>query len=168
MADPLLLPHRAVYATNYLSASVEAVWNLMAHGDAWEGKWRGNRRLERVATTLALCSEHGLSMVCPLIRIPRLPAVDWTDSPADLNGLVHLSDRPNLVSTRVPSRFKRAIPLNAVFRKWQAAHRRGTMCVHVHRVSSPCRPVTIFGPTPPQLPHQGKRFLYLRCNFCEK
>jgi hypothetical protein len=26
----------------------------MAHGEVWEGKWRGNRRLERVATTLAL------------------------------------------------------------------------------------------------------------------
>jgi hypothetical protein len=33
---------------------VEAVRNVMAHGDAWEGKWRGNRRLERVAATLAL------------------------------------------------------------------------------------------------------------------
>ena len=43
---------------------VEAVWNVVAHGDAWEGKWRGNWRLERVATTLALylgtCSIHGL------------------------------------------------------------------------------------------------------------
>ena len=36
----------------------------MAHGDAWEGKWMGNRQLERVATTLALYlvtwSIHGL------------------------------------------------------------------------------------------------------------
>jgi hypothetical protein len=48
-------------------------------------------------------------MVCPLIRTPRLPAVDRTDSPADLNGLVHFSERPNLISARVPSRFKRAL-----------------------------------------------------------
>ena len=33
---------------------LEAVRNVMAHSDAWEGKWRGNGRLERVATTLAL------------------------------------------------------------------------------------------------------------------
>jgi len=37
----------------------------MAHGDAWERKWNGSRRLERVASTLALClgtwSTHGLS-----------------------------------------------------------------------------------------------------------
>ena len=86
---------------------VEAVRNVMAHGDAWEGKWWGNRRLERVATTLALYL--GTSMVCPLIRTPRLPIVDRTDSPADLNGLVHFSERPNLVSARAPSRFKRAL-----------------------------------------------------------
>ena len=48
-------------------------------------------------------------MVCPLIRTPRLPAVDWTDTPADLNRLVHFSERPNLVSSRVLSRFKRAL-----------------------------------------------------------
>ena len=52
-------------------------------------------------------------MVCPLICTPQLPAVDWTDSPTDLNGLVHFSERPNLVSAHVPSRFKRAIPLCA-------------------------------------------------------
>ena len=45
----------------------------------------------------------------PLMRTPRLPAVDWTDSPADLNELVRFPERPNLVSARVPSRFKRAV-----------------------------------------------------------
>jgi hypothetical protein len=33
---------------------VECVWNLMAHGDAREGKWRGNWRMEWVASTLIL------------------------------------------------------------------------------------------------------------------
>ena len=46
------------------SSLVEAVRNVMAHADAREGKWRGNMRLERVATTLALrlgtWSIHGL------------------------------------------------------------------------------------------------------------
>jgi hypothetical protein len=36
----------------------------------------------------------------PLMRTPRLPAVDWTDTPADLNGLVHFAKRRNLVSAR--------------------------------------------------------------------
>ena len=41
---------------------------------------------------------------------PRLPVVDWTDAPADLNGLVCFAERGNLVSTRVPSHFKRSLP----------------------------------------------------------
>jgi len=39
----------------------------------------------------------------PLMRTPRLPAVDWTDAPADLNGLVRFAERRNLLSARVPS-----------------------------------------------------------------
>jgi len=37
------------------------------------------------------------------MRTPRLPVVDWTDAPADLNGLVRVAGRTNLVSARVPS-----------------------------------------------------------------
>jgi len=32
---------------------VELVWNLMAHGDAREEKWRGKRRMEWAASSLA-------------------------------------------------------------------------------------------------------------------
>jgi hypothetical protein len=45
----------------------------------------------------------------PLMRTPRLPVVDWTDAPADLNGLVRFAERRNLVSARVPSHFKRSL-----------------------------------------------------------
>ena len=45
----------------------------------------------------------------PLMRTPRLPVVDWTDAPADLNGIVRFAERQNLVSARVPSRFKRSL-----------------------------------------------------------
>ena len=41
----------------------------------------------------------------PLMRTPRLPVVDWTEAPADLNGLVRFAERRNLVSARVPSHF---------------------------------------------------------------
>jgi hypothetical protein len=44
------------------------------------------------------------------MRTPRLPAVDWTDAPADLNGLVRFVERQNLISARVPSHFKRSLP----------------------------------------------------------
>jgi len=45
----------------------------------------------------------------PLTRTPRLPVVDWTDAPADLNGLVRFGERRSLVSARVPPRFKRTL-----------------------------------------------------------
>jgi len=35
----------------------------MAHGDVREWKWRGNRRLEWVASTLHTASEHGVSSI---------------------------------------------------------------------------------------------------------
>ena len=46
----------------------------------------------------------------PLMRTPRLSLVDWTDSPAYLNGLVRFAKRRNMVSARVPSHFKCSLP----------------------------------------------------------
>ena len=42
---------------------VESSWNVMAHGDAREGKWRGNWRMYLVASTLHTTSEHGVSSI---------------------------------------------------------------------------------------------------------
>ena len=39
----------------------------------------------------------------------RLPVVDWTDAPVDVNGRVRVAERRNVVSARVPSHFKRSI-----------------------------------------------------------
>jgi hypothetical protein len=86
---------------------------LKPDGTRWqrEGKWRGNWRMGWVASTLTLPPNTVYPALIPLMRTPRLPAVDWTDVPADLNGLVRFGERQNLVSARVPSRFKRSLPL---------------------------------------------------------
>jgi hypothetical protein len=42
---------------------VEFSWNVMAHGDAREGKWRGNWRMEWVSSTLYTTSEHVVSSI---------------------------------------------------------------------------------------------------------
>jgi hypothetical protein len=47
----------------YIYYSVESSWNVMAQGDAREGKWRGNYRMEYVASTLHTTSEHGVSSI---------------------------------------------------------------------------------------------------------
>jgi len=44
-------------------SEVESIWNVMAHGDAREGKWRGNWRMEWVASTLHTTSELGVSSI---------------------------------------------------------------------------------------------------------
>jgi len=43
--------------------AVESSWNVMEHGDAREGKWRGNWRMEWVASTLHTTSEHVVSSI---------------------------------------------------------------------------------------------------------
>jgi len=48
----------------------------MTHGDAREGKWSGNRRMEWVASILHTTSERGVSSITTLMRTPRLPADD--------------------------------------------------------------------------------------------
>ena len=42
---------------------VDSSWNVMAHGDAQEGKWRGSYRMQWVASTLHTTSEHGVSSI---------------------------------------------------------------------------------------------------------
>jgi len=42
---------------------VDPSWNVMAHGDAREGKWRGNWRMEWVVSTLHTTPEHGVSSI---------------------------------------------------------------------------------------------------------
>ena len=42
---------------------LESIWNVMAHSDAREGKWRGNWRMEWVVSTLHTVSEHGASSI---------------------------------------------------------------------------------------------------------
>ena len=41
----------------------EFSWNVMAHSDAREGKWRGNWRMEWVTITHYTTLEHGVSII---------------------------------------------------------------------------------------------------------
>ena len=42
---------------------VDSSWNVIAHGDAREGKWRGNWRMQWVASTLHTTSERSVSSI---------------------------------------------------------------------------------------------------------
>jgi len=55
-----------VYFNFFLSVyylQLESIWNVMAHGDPQEGKWRGNWWMEWVASTRHTTSEHGVSSI---------------------------------------------------------------------------------------------------------
>ena len=82
----------------------------MAHGDAREGKWRGNCRMEWVASTLHTTSEHGVSIITTADAHTSAASsrMNWRP-PADLNGLVRFAERRNLVSARAPSHFRRSL-----------------------------------------------------------
>ena len=76
----------------------------MAHGDARKGKWRGNWRMQWVASTLHTTSEHGVSIITTTDA-----HTSAASTAADLNGLVRFAERRNLVSAHVPSHFTRSL-----------------------------------------------------------
>jgi len=81
----------------------------MVYGDAREGKWRGNWRMELVPSTLYTTSEHGVSSITTADAHTSVAGSVWIDASAGLNGLVRFAERRNLVSARVPSHFKRSL-----------------------------------------------------------
>ena len=56
-------PHTLFSCIHDLAMETESSWNVMAHRDAGEGKWKGNWRMERVASTLHTTSEHSVSSI---------------------------------------------------------------------------------------------------------
>jgi hypothetical protein len=95
---------------------VESSWNVMAHGEAREGKWRENWRMEWVSSTFHSTSEHGVSSITTITTADTHTSaassrLNWRH-PADLKGLVRFDERRNLVSARVPSHFKHSQPFH--------------------------------------------------------
>jgi hypothetical protein len=72
--------------------TVDSNWNVMANCDARVGKWRGNWRMEWVASTLHTTSEHGVSSITTADAHTSAASsrLNWRP-PADLNGLVHFA-----------------------------------------------------------------------------
>jgi len=69
-------------------------------------RWRTG---EEVPVLFTLPRNMVYPALLPVMCTPRLPVFDWTEAPADLNGLVRFAERGNLVSARVPSQFKRSL-----------------------------------------------------------
>ena len=65
----------------------------MAHGDVGRGKWRGNWRMDCVASTLHTTSEHGVSSITTADAHTSAVSsrLNWAPPPGDLNGLVRFA-----------------------------------------------------------------------------
>jgi len=73
----------------YTILSVKSSWNVMAHSDTQEGKWRGNWQMQWVASTLHTTSEHGVSSITTADAHTSAASCQLNWPPlADLNGLV--------------------------------------------------------------------------------
>ena len=54
----------------------------MTRGDARDGKWKGNSRMQWVASTLHTTQEHGVSNITTADAAHLgVPVIDWTDAP---------------------------------------------------------------------------------------
>jgi len=80
--------------------------HTVTHGRGPEGK---NGELSVYPVLFTLPRNMVYPTLLPLMRTPRLPVVDWTDAPTDLNGLVRFAERRNLIYARVPSHFESSL-----------------------------------------------------------
>ena len=87
----------------------ESSWNVMAHSNARKGKWRGNWRMEWVASTLHTTSEHGVSSITTADAHTSAASSRLNWRPRRIEWTVRFAARWNLVSARVPSHFKRSL-----------------------------------------------------------
>ena len=77
-------------------------WHKMTHGREVKGKLANGVGSQYPFT---LPRNVVYPALPPLMHTPRLLVVDWTDAPADLNGLVRFAERRNPVSARVKPHF---------------------------------------------------------------
>jgi len=83
--------------SHYWRIITDSSWNVMAHSRS-EGEtreWSGK------PVPFTLPRNMVYPALLPLMHTPRLPVVDWTDAPSDLNGLVRFTERQNLVFLRM-------------------------------------------------------------------
>jgi len=87
-------------------------WNVMAHGDALMWKWRGNWRMEWVASTLHTTSEHGVSSIttADAAHLCCQQSTELTPTGRFKCTRPVSHERRNLVSPRVPSHFNWPLP----------------------------------------------------------
>ena len=89
---------------------LDSNWNVMAHGDAREGKWRGNWQIDWVTSTVHTTSENGIPSIttADAHTSSACSRLNWRPTPILMDSSL-FAERRNLASARVPSHFRRSI-----------------------------------------------------------
>ena len=61
--------HNDVVRVPFSWPYIESSWNVMAHGDARVEKWRGNKRMEWVASKRHMTAEHRLARAVQTLQV---------------------------------------------------------------------------------------------------
>ena len=112
-------------------ACLESSWNVMAHGDAREEKWRGNWRMVWVASTLYTTSERCVSSITTVDAHSSAASSRLNWRPRRFKWTRPFRpERRSLVSARVASHFNWTVPSSAA----AAGHisHRGVLCWSLH------------------------------------
>ena len=130
-----------------LTFAVESSWNVMAHGDTREGKWRENWRMERVSSTLHTISEHGVSSIT-------------TADPHTSAASSRLNWRPRRFKWTVPFRSKTKFGFCAcaiIFQTQSTAGQAVSLrCVNIHAFKPlPSTVIYKFSPQPFHILHEA-------------
>ena len=100
---------RAVVTVNNVQ-KVDSSWNVMAHGEAREGKWRENWRMEWVASTLHTTWKHGVSSITTADAHISAASSRLNWRPRRFKWTRPFRRKRNLVFARVPSHFNWPLP----------------------------------------------------------
>ena len=103
-----------------MAVLVESSWNVMAHGDARKKKWRGNKRMEWVASKRYMTAEHRLARAVQTLQ------TDVHSSPASSR----LNWRPRRFKWTRPFRRKKKSGFCACAITFQTQSSSGTL-VHI-------------------------------------
>jgi len=61
--ETLTTQYRTTRSNVFAPTGLDSTWDMMAHGEAREGKWRWNWRMQWVSSTFHTTSEHGVSSI---------------------------------------------------------------------------------------------------------
>jgi len=137
-----------IYWCQTIHQVVESRWNVMAHGDAREGKWRGNWRTGWVASILHTTSEHGVSIITTddAHTSAASSRMNWRPLPIEMDSSVSPKDEIWFlnVCNHISAGLYMDIPL-CINRLWRTT--RDLPCMHYYKFARCKSPVSFVGGT---------------------